>query len=76
VIKDLHKMKIPALFIKLDISKAFDTVNCPYLLDIMTYIGFGQRWRNWVPAPWCTASSNSLLNGVLGRKILHYRGVR
>jgi hypothetical protein len=27
VIKDLDKRKIPALFIKLDISKAFDTVN-------------------------------------------------
>jgi hypothetical protein len=27
VIKDLHKRKIPALFLKLDISKAFDTVN-------------------------------------------------
>jgi hypothetical protein len=29
VIKDLHKKKTPSLFIKLDISKAFDTVNCP-----------------------------------------------
>jgi hypothetical protein len=27
VIKDLHKRKISSLFIKLDISKAFDTVN-------------------------------------------------
>jgi hypothetical protein len=27
VIKNLHKRKIPALFLKLDISKAFDTVN-------------------------------------------------
>jgi hypothetical protein len=27
VIKDLHRRKIPSLFIKLDISKVFDTVN-------------------------------------------------
>jgi hypothetical protein len=27
VIKDLHRRKIPSLFVKLDISKAFDTVN-------------------------------------------------
>jgi hypothetical protein len=26
-IRELHKKKIPAMFIKLDISKAFDTVN-------------------------------------------------
>jgi hypothetical protein len=32
VIKDLLKRKIPALFIKLDISKAFDSVSWPYLL--------------------------------------------
>jgi hypothetical protein len=45
VIKDLHKRKIPALFIKLDISKVFDIVSWPYLLDIMQFWGFGQRWR-------------------------------
>jgi hypothetical protein len=38
VIKDLQKRKLPALFIKLDISKAFDTVNWPYLLQIMTHL--------------------------------------
>jgi hypothetical protein len=27
VVKNLHKNKVSALFIKLDISKAFDTVN-------------------------------------------------
>jgi hypothetical protein len=42
VITHLHKKHISTLFIKLDISKAFDTVNWPYLLDIMTYLGFGQ----------------------------------
>jgi hypothetical protein len=43
VIKDLHKNKVPALFIKLDIFKAFDTVNWSYLVEIMTYLGFGPR---------------------------------
>jgi hypothetical protein len=76
VIKELHKRKIPALFIKLDISRAFDSVNWPYLLDIMSFIGFGQLWRNWISSLWCTASSNYLLNGEPGRKILHCRGVR
>jgi hypothetical protein len=48
VIKDLHKRKVPSLFIKLDISKAFDTVNWPYLLQIMIHLGFGHRWTNWI----------------------------
>jgi retron-type reverse transcriptase len=46
VIKDLHKRKFPSLFIKLDISNAFDTVNWSYLLHIMEQLGFAQRWRN------------------------------
>jgi hypothetical protein len=76
VIKELHKRKIPSLFIKLDISKAFDAMSWPYLLSIMTYLGFGQRWRNWMVALGCTASSSYLLNGEPGRRILHCRGVR
>jgi hypothetical protein len=46
VIKELHKRKIPSMFIKLDISKDFDTVNWPYMLSIMTHLGFDQKWRN------------------------------
>jgi hypothetical protein len=43
VIKDLHKRKFPSLFIKLDIDKAFDTVNWSYLLNVMEQLGFSQR---------------------------------
>lgn len=47
VIRDLQRRKIPTLFIKLDISKAFDTVSWAYLLGIMVYLGFPLCWRNW-----------------------------
>lgn len=46
VIKDLHKAKRPTLFIKLDISKAFDLVSWVFLLEKMQALGFGQRWRD------------------------------
>jgi hypothetical protein len=59
---------------KLDISKAFDTVNWPYLLSIMTFLGFGHLWTNWMAMLGCTASSSVLLNGVPGRRILHCKG--
>jgi hypothetical protein len=76
VIGDIYKRKIPTLFMKLDISKAFDTVSWPYLLEVMNHLGFGPRWTNWIAALWCTSSSCYLLNGHLGRRILHCRGVR
>jgi hypothetical protein len=75
MIKTLHKKKTTSLFIKLDISKAFDTVNWPYLLSILSHLGFGQA-RNWISALWCTAFSSILLNGELGSRVLHCRGVR
>lgn len=74
-IKKLHKDKTSAMFIKLDISKAFDTMNWPYLLEIMEYLGFGHRWRDWIASLWCTASSSLLVNGETGKRILHCKGV-
>jgi hypothetical protein len=76
VIKDLHKWKIPALFIKLDISKAFDTICWPYLISIMDHLGFGLRWINWIYSLWYSASSYFLLNRDPGQRILHCRGMR
>jgi hypothetical protein len=76
VIRALHKKKTPVLFIKLDISKAFDNVNWPYLLKIMSHLGFGQKWKDWIPVLWCTSSSSVLLNGEPGKRILHCKGVR
>jgi hypothetical protein len=33
IVRQFHKSKILALFLKLDIEKAFDTVNRSYLLE-------------------------------------------
>jgi hypothetical protein len=45
--KELHEKKIPTLFIKLDITKAFDSVSWDYLLDLMEHLGFKPNWREW-----------------------------
>jgi hypothetical protein len=41
----------------------------------MTHLGFGIKWRDSISSLWATASSTDLLNGHLGKKILHCRGV-
>jgi hypothetical protein len=71
VVKDLHRRKIPAMFIKLDIFRAFDLVNWPYMLGILQHLGFGPKWRSWISSLWCTASSCFLVNGEPGTSILH-----
>lgn len=57
VIKALFRAKQQALFIKLDISKAFDSVNWSYLIEMLKAMGFGQRWRDWISTLLQTSTS-------------------
>jgi hypothetical protein len=36
------------LLLKLDISKAFDTLSWPFLLELLRARGFGERWYSWI----------------------------
>jgi len=57
----IRKKKIPMLLLKLDISKVFDTVSWPFLLEVLQAWGFGDNWRRWIESLLCTASSRTLL---------------
>ena len=71
-----RRRKIPKLLLKLDISKAFDSLAWSFLLEILLKLGFSTRWCNWISVLLSTASSKILLNGVPGAPITHRRGVR
>jgi hypothetical protein len=51
LIKKLHSARTPSLFLKLDISKVFNSVGWAYFIEVMTAIGFGQLWRDWSASP-------------------------
>jgi hypothetical protein len=63
-----RRRKIPKLLLKLDISKAFDSLAWSFLLEILLKLGFSTRWCNWISVLLSTASSRILLNGVLGHR--------
>jgi hypothetical protein len=69
VVVHLRKKKIPKALLKLDISKAFDTVSWPFLLDSLRAFGFGDHWRHWVAMLLASASFRILLNGRPGQAI-------
>jgi len=71
----IRKKKVPMLLLKLDISKAFDTLSWPFLLDTLHAWGFGQTWRRWIETLLSTATSRIILNGRKGPPIRHLRGV-
>jgi hypothetical protein len=45
LIKEFHRKKTRALFVKLDIAKAFDSVSWAYLLEVIERLAFGPKWR-------------------------------
>ena len=74
--KMLHRNKIPSALIKVDIAKAFDTVNWRFLLNLLQHLGFSRRWLDWTSLILSSASTKVILNGSLGRRICHARGLR
>ena len=76
MIQELHRLKIPALFLKLDIAKVFDSVRWDYLMEVLEHMGFGAKWRGWISTLLSTASTSVLLNGVRGKWFKHRVGLR
>lgn len=66
--KNLKSSKIPALFLKIDIARAFDTV--------LTHMSFGACWREWISLIFADSSWKILLDGRPGERIFHARGLR
>ncbi|KAM0916079.1 hypothetical protein ACQ4PT_010425 [Festuca glaucescens] len=61
---------------KLDITKAFDTVDWAFLLEVLAKLGFGPRWLAMVCGLLSTASTRVVVNGVAGCLISNRRGLR
>jgi len=75
-IKSLHKKKVSSLFLKLDISKAFDSVSWAFLTEVLSHLGFGPVWRCMISNLLISSSTQVLLNGSPGIPIKHRRGLR
>jgi hypothetical protein len=71
----LHQRKQSHILFKLDISKAFDSVSWPFLLEVMQHLGFGQIWRDIISGLLGSASTKILVNGIPSDTILHQRGL-
>jgi hypothetical protein len=74
--KLLHRSKMPSALLKVDIAKAFDTVNWRFLLSLLEHLGFSRRWLDWNFLILSSASTKVILNGSPGRRICHARGLR
>jgi len=76
MVKTLHRKKEAHILLKLDISKAFDSVSWSFLLEVLQHVGFGQRWCDLLCLILSTSSTQVLVNGEPGASIYHRRGLR
>jgi hypothetical protein len=71
-----HLRRRASLLLKLDITKAFDSVAWPFLIKVMQKLGFGQVWRDIIYGLLASSSTQVMLNGFPGDTITHKRGLR
>lgn len=72
----LHALRDPAIMLKLDISKVFDSVQWPFLVEVLRAMGFGARWLDWICGLLSTSSTRIMVNGTPGRPIQNRIGLR
>lgn len=72
----LREKRIYSLLLKLDIAKAFDTVNWQFFIQVLRKVGFGNKWIAWIEMMLSSASTRIILNDDPGPPIWHACGLR
>jgi hypothetical protein len=67
-------VKRDVILVKLDITKAFDTIDWAFLPEVLTKLGFGQRWITMISDLLGTASTRVVVNIVPGSLIFNRYG--
>jgi hypothetical protein len=71
-----QQSKQEIVIIKLDFTKAFDTIEHSTIIQMMKGFGFNEPWLQWTENILSTATTSVLLNGVPGKQLACKRGVR
>jgi hypothetical protein len=75
-IHQCHYSKRQIIILKLDFTKAFNTIEHTAIIQMMEHLGLPKNWVDWTQKILDSASTGILLNGVLGKNIHCKRGVR
>jgi hypothetical protein len=76
VVRKILARRESGVFLKLDISRAFDSLSWAFLFEVLRRMGFGVLFCKWISLLLSTASTQILVNGIPGRQIRYVRGLR
>jgi hypothetical protein len=74
--KKIKARKEKGVLLKLDISRAFDSISWSFLFEVLRQLGFSELFLSWLAILLRTASTEVLVNGIPGRRFRHGRGLR
>lgn len=76
ILQHLSKSGKLALFLKVDFTKAFDSVSWSFLREVTIARGFPLRWTCWIENLLKTSSSRIVMNGGTTDFFQHKKGLR
>lgn len=76
MVRRLHRRKAKGVLLKLDISRAFDSISWPFLFEVLRAKGFTERWLSWITTLLTSASSRVVVNGCACAMFMHAQGLR
>jgi hypothetical protein len=76
VARRINQRRKPGVLLKLELSRAFDSMSWGFLFEVLRQMGFGPLFRKWVALLLYTANTKIIVNGVPGMRIQHARGLR
>lgn len=76
VVDDLVGQKKEGIICKIDMEKAYDRVCWDFVLYMMEWMGFGNRWRKWMKICMSTTSFAVMINGEPSSFFKASRGFR
>lgn len=76
ILQHISQVKSPAVFLKLDFTKAFDSLNWGFLSTIMAARGLPDKWCMWIDHLLRTSSSRVVVNGETTTYFAHKKGLR
>lgn len=76
VIDSWKKNKTEGLVLKVDFEKAYDNVNWNFLLDMLSKLGCGVKWCDWIRKCISTTSLSILINGSATDEVFPQKGLR